>query len=184
MQRGLERSRNNRGPMRPGGDGMRIELNFVDEGVTAKATLLTERAPGVCAMLWAAMEAPFEDLCVHAMFTGRELSFPLGPDRIDGSALLLPPENQIVFPLPGDLVWNGYHPFQWEGNPEPVYDFGIFYGRDSRILLPMGWRPSTHFGCIDENLAAFAEVAARCQLEGRKRLRISRICGPSAGTGL
>lgn len=163
---------------------MRIELNFVDEGVTAKATLLTERAPGVCAMLWAAMEAPFEDLCVHAMFTGRELSFPLGPDRIDGSALLLPPENQIVFPLPGDLVWNGYHPFQWEGNPEPVYDFGIFYGRDSRILLPMGWRPSTHFGCIDENLAAFAEVAARCQLEGRKRLRISRICGPSAGTGL
>ncbi len=154
---------------------MRIELNFVDEGVCAKATFLTDKAPTVCQMLWDALETPFEDLCVHAMFTGRELSFPLGPDRIDEAALNMPPENQTMFPIPGDLVWNAYHPYQWQGNPNPVYDFGIFYGRECRILLPTGWRPSTHFGCIDENLEEFAKVAARCQLEGRKKLRISRI---------
>ncbi len=154
---------------------MRIELLFIDEGVAARATLLEDKAPSVCRMLWRAMEPPFEGMGVHAMFTGREISFPLGPDRIEEAALALPPENQTLFPIPGDLVWNAYHPYQWQGVPEPVYDFGIFYGRDSRILLPTGWRPSTHFGCIDENLDEFAAVAARCQLEGRKRLRIGRI---------
>jgi len=154
---------------------MRIELHFVDEDVAAYATLLEDKAPATCRMVWEALSEPFQGLCVHAMFTGREVSFPLGPDRIPASALHLPPENQTMFPIPGDLIWNGYHPYQWQGNPLPVYDFGIFYGRDSRILLPTGWRPSTHFGCIDDNLEAFAQVAARCQLEGRKRLQIRRI---------
>lgn len=154
---------------------MKIELRFLDEGVAARATFLPEKAPSVCRMLWNALEKPFEGVCVHAMFTGRELSFSLGPDRIDDSALNLPPENQTLFPIPGDLIWNAYAPYQWQGNPSAVYDFGIFYGRDSRLLLPTGWRPSTHFGCIDENLEAFAAVAARCQLEGRKTLRISRV---------
>jgi hypothetical protein len=109
------------------------------------------------------------------MFTGRELSFPIPPDRIDQKALDIPPENQTVFPVPGDLIWNGYYPYQWQGVPHPVYDFGIFYGRDSRLLLPVGWRPSNHVGCIRENLPAFAEVAARCQTEGKKRLKIERL---------
>lgn len=153
---------------------MRVTLEFVDEGVAAEAVFLSNKAPATCALLWQALERPFEGFGVHAMFTGREISFPLDSDRMDMSALTLPPENQTLFPVPGDLIWNAYGPYQWQGSPDPVYDFGIFYGRDSRLLLPTGWRPSTHFGCIDENLEAFAEVAARCQREGQKRLRISR----------
>jgi hypothetical protein len=152
-----------------------IKITFTENGISAEAALLKDKAPETCRLLWEALTQPFEGYAIHAMFTGRELSFPIAPDRIDRKALDLPPENQIVFPIPGDLVWNAYHPYQWQGVPHPVYDFGIYYGRDCRILLPVGWRPSNHFGCITKNLEPFAETAARCQTEGRKQLRIERI---------
>jgi len=152
----------------------KIRLTFVEENVSAGAVFLDEKAPETCRLLWEALEKPFEGFAVHAMWTGRELSFAIPPERLERNALDLPPENQIVFPVPGDLVWNGYRPYEWQGVPRPVYDFGIFYGRDSRILLPVGWRPSNHFGVITENLEAFAQVSARCQREGQKKLRIER----------
>jgi len=153
----------------------KISLTFVEENVSSEAVLLEDKAPETSKFLWEALERPFEGLAIHAMWTGRELSFPIPADRIDRKALELPPENQTVLPIPGDLIWNAYHPYQWQGVPYPVYDFGIFYGRDSRILLPFGWRPSNHYGCITENLEAFAEVAARCQSEGRKQIKIERL---------
>lgn len=153
----------------------KIKLTFLDEHVSCVAEFLEDKAPETCAFLWRSLERPFEGFAIHAMWTGRELSFPVPPERLDRKGLELPPENQTVFPIPGDLIWNAYQPYQWQGVPHAVYDFGIFYGRDSRILLPVGWRPSNHFGCITENLAAFAEVAARCQSEGKKRLMIERM---------
>ena len=156
---------------------MKVKISFVDEGVSCEADFWPDKAPKTCQMLWEALgQSPFEGMCIHAMFTGRELSFPVEHTRLDPEiSLNLPPENQIVFPIPGDLVWNAYHPYQWQGVPNPVYDFGIFYGRDARLLLPVGWRPSTLFGHIEENLAEFAAVAARCQGEGRKRVKVERL---------
>jgi hypothetical protein len=153
----------------------KIRLKFLSEDVAAEAVLLEEKAPETCKLLWDALEKPFEGYAIHAMFTGRELSFGISPDRLDNKALSLPPENQTVFPIPGDLIWNGYYPYQWQGVPHPVYDFGIFYGRDSRLLLPVGWRPSNHFGIITENLQDFAKVCSLCQSEGKKLLRIERL---------
>lgn len=153
----------------------KLKLTFVEENVWAVAELLENKAPVTTAMLWEALAQPVSELAIHAMWTGRELSFPFPGACLPANALELPPENQTVIPIPGDLIWNGYHPYQWQGNPNPVYDFGIFYGRDSRLLLPVGWRPSNHFGCIVENLPAFAAVAARCQSEGRKTIRIERV---------
>ena len=43
------------------------------------------------------------------------------------------------------------------------------------LLLPVGWRPSTLFGHIEENLEEFAAMAARCQSEGRKKLKVERV---------
>jgi len=77
--------------------------------------------------------------------------------------------------VPGDLIWNAYYPYQWQGVPRPVYDFGIFYGRDIRIFLPMTWRPSNHFGSIVENLQEFAEICDNCQSEGKKLMKIERV---------
>jgi len=156
----------------------KIRISFVQEKVSAVAELLEAQAPETCRCIWEMLSAPFENLAVHAMWTGRELSLGITPDRFPNhEGLKLPPENQTVFPIPGDLIWNGYPPYQWQGNPNPVYDFGIFYGRESRLLLPVGWRPSNRFGLITENLEAFAAMAARVQLEGRKLLRVERITG-------
>lgn len=153
----------------------KIKMTFVDESVSAIAVLLDDKAPRTAQMIWDVLDKPFEGYAIHAMFTGRELSFGLPCDRVPDEALGIPPENQTVFPIPGDLIWNGYYPYQWQGVPNPVYDFGIFYGRDSRLLLPVGWRPSNHFGCIVENLSEFASVCARCQTEGKKLLRLERL---------
>jgi len=154
----------------------KIKITFLKENIWAVAILLEDKAPQTCKLLWDAVETPLENYAIHAMFTGRELSFPISYQKLDNEkALNIPPENQIVFPVPGDLIWNAYYPYQWQGVPHPVYDFGIFYGRDARIFLPMGWRPSNHFGCIVENLQEFAEICANCQSEGKKLMKIERV---------
>jgi hypothetical protein len=152
-----------------------IRLSFVDEGITCTARLFEDKAPKTSQFIWETLSTPVEGLGVHAMWTGREISFPMTPEHIPGDKGFVPPENQTVIPTPGNLIWNAYHPYQWFGNPDPVYDFGIFYGPDSRLFLPMGWRPSNLFGQIVENLEEFAKACARVQLEGRKRIRLERL---------
>ena len=154
----------------------KIKLTFVDEGISAIAVLLEDKAPRTARMIWDLLETPMENDAIHAMFTGRELSFGVPNDRVDESTIFdLPPENQTMFPLRGSLIWNAYRPYQWLGTPRAVYDFGIFYGPESRILLPTGWRPSNHFGDIVESLEEFAACCARCQREGVKKIRIQRV---------
>ena len=131
----------------------RIKLTFVEENVSCIAELLDDKAPQTADMIWNLLESPMENHAIHAMYTGRELSFGVPNDRVDESTIFdLPPENVTMFPLPGSLIWNAYKPYQWLGTPRAVYDFGIFYGPEARILLPTGWRPSNHFGDIVENL--------------------------------
>lgn len=152
-----------------------ITISFTEEQVACKAVLLFDKAPKTAQCIWDLLEEPVEGLGIHAMWTGREISFPIPHERFpNDEGIKVPPENQTVIPVPGDLIWNGYQPYQWQGNPNPVYDFGIFYGRDSRLLLPVGWRPSNRFGMIVENLDDFAAVCARCQSEGRKMIRVER----------
>lgn len=153
----------------------RIRLTFVEENVSCEAVLLDTKAPDTCAMLWDALSAPVENAAIHAMYTGRELSFAFPKNKLPDNAIELRPENQIVIPVPGDLVWNGYRKYEWQGNADEIFDLGIFYGRDSRIFLPVGWRPSNLFAQIVSNLDSFADVCARCQSEGKKLLRIERV---------
>ncbi len=59
--------------------------------------------------------------------------------------------------------------------PEPIYDLGVFYGRDSRLLLPVGWVPGNRFAQVEgDDLVALADVAARAQTEGKKQLILRR----------
>ena len=146
----------------------KIKLTFVEEGISAIAVLLEDKAPQTARMIWDLLETPMENDAIHAMFTGRELSFGVPNDRVDESTIFdLPPENQTMFPLPGSLIWNAYQPYQWLGTPRAVYDFGIFYGPESRILLPPAGRPPPE--------PPFAACCARCQREGVKKIRIQRV---------
>ncbi|RLI46077.1 hypothetical protein DRO61_09700 [Candidatus Bathyarchaeota archaeon] len=51
----------------------------------------------------------------------------------------------------------------------------MFYGRDIRIFLTMGWRLSNYFGSIVENFQEFAEICDNCQSEGKKLMKIERV---------
>ncbi len=154
----------------------KIRLTFVEEGITAIAVLLDDKAPETAQLIWDILETPMENKAIHAMYTGRELSFGVPVERAEEARVFeLPPENVTMFPLPGALIWNAYSPYQWLGTPNSVYDFGIFYGPEARIFLPTGWRPSNHFGDIVENLEEFAACCARCQREGMKLIRIERV---------
>ncbi|MBV9280526.1 MAG: DUF3830 family protein [Chloroflexi bacterium] len=153
------------------------------EGTRIRARLLEELAPRTCAALWQLAALSPELLGVHAAFTGRELSVRIPPDiaaRV-GSLDALPPENQTLFPIPGDLVWAQLPPYAWSGVAEPLYDLGIFYGRDSRLLLPVGWVAGNRFAeVLPADLPALAALAARTQIEGARRLILSQS-GRSSG---
>jgi hypothetical protein len=115
-------------------------------------------------------------LAVHAAFTGRELSVRIPAElasRLDDPDV--PPENQTLFPIPGDLIWAQLPPYAWTGVAEPLYDLGIFYGRDSRLLLPVGWVAGNRFAeILPDHLPALARLAARTQIEGARRLILRR----------
>lgn len=157
--------------------GRWLELDFYEERVHVRARLLDELAPATCEAIWrlAAAEPQLEG--VHAAFTGRELSIRIPADlaRTVQGLDALPPENQTMLPLPGDLVWAYVPPYAWSGVPEPIYDLGVFYGRDSRLLLPVGWVSGNRFAEVAaDDLPRLADVAGRAQTEGKKPLILRR----------
>ena len=99
----------------------KIKITFVKENVSAIAVLLDEKAPKTCNMIWKLLESPIENYGIHAKWTGAEISFGVPEDRLPQKSGFVPPENQTVIPIPGDLIWNAYEPYQWLGNPLPVY---------------------------------------------------------------
>src|SRR5579884_3655883 len=151
-------------------------LDFPDDGFSARARFLDELAPVTCAAIRRLVALEPELLAVHAAFTGRELSIRIPSElasQLDG--LATPTENQPLFPIPGDLVWAHLPPYAWTGVTEPLFDLGVFYGRDSRLLLPVGWLPGNRFAeILAEDLPALASLAARTQIEGAKRLILRR----------
>ena len=53
----------------------KIKLTFVDEGISAIAVLLEDKAPRTARMIWDLLETPMENDAIHAMFTGRSARF-------------------------------------------------------------------------------------------------------------
>jgi hypothetical protein len=153
-----------------------LEIEFPDEGLIAQARLLDELAPRTCAVIWELAGLAPQLVAVHAAFTGRELSVRIPAElALQAGDPKVPPENQTLFPIPGDLIWAQLPPYAWSGVTEPLYDLGIFYGRDSRLLLPVGWVAGNRFAEILPNhLPALARLAARTQMEGAKRLILRR----------
>jgi hypothetical protein len=155
-------------------DADRLVLEFPDDGLTARARFLDKLAPSTCAAMRRLASLEPDLLAVHAAFTGRELSVRIPAElasRVDG--LITPPENQTLFPIPGDLVWSHLPAYAWSGVSETLLDLGIFYGRDSRLLLPVGWLPGNRFAeIVPDDLPPLAKLAAETQVKGAKRVRL------------
>ena len=109
--------------------------------LSVTALLLSEKAPENAAFLQAYLATPRVVPGIHAMWTGPEISCPVPSADLDGQyyARPLPAENATLTPQPGDIVLSYVPPRMWGGNPNAIFDIGLYYGQGARLLFPIGW---------------------------------------------
>ncbi len=153
----------------------RLRLTFVESGVSAVAELLDDEAPVTCETLWTALATPMRAFGMHGRWVGAEvmIDMPASHRTFDGSNV--PLENGTCFPAPGDLMWFHFPRHAWADVHDEIYEFGMVYGRDTRMFIPIGWTPGNRFGRIVENLEAFAATCKRVHREGWKEIEVRRI---------
>ena len=119
----------------------RLCIRSAPSGLDVRAELLPTKAPANVAFLQAYLATPRVVPGLHAMWTGPEISCPIPADHLAGAAYAqaLPPENATLHPQPGDVVLAYVPPRMWGGNPDPIFDIGLFYGPGARMLFPIGW---------------------------------------------
>jgi hypothetical protein len=143
-----------------------IEVRLAKRGVTCVAQLLDDLAPHTCAAIWDGL--PLGGDAYHAKYARNEIYTLVAP-----FATREPPlENPTITPIPGDLVYFHFAPWQLSpashgyapepGTPEDsaAIDLAVFYGRNNLLLNPdFGFVPGTVYGAIVEGLDALAAAA-------------------------
>lgn len=146
-----------------------ILISDQKSGLSVRALLLDEKAPANAAFLWRYLESPREVPSIHAMWTGPEISCPVPPAHLAGAdwAAALPPENATLHPQPGDVVLAYVPARMWGGNPDPIFDIGLFYGPGARMLFPIGWLAGSVVAQVaPEDRAALAVACGRIRQTG------------------
>ncbi|WP_163505607.1 DUF3830 family protein [Fodinicola acaciae] len=150
-----------------------ITISLDKRGVTCRARLLDQEAPRTCAAVWDAL--PQSGDAYHAKYARNEI-YALVPSFSDNPP---GPENPTVTPIPGDVCYFGFEPWQI-GNPaygyndgseahsgEHVVDLALFYGRNNLLINgDQGWVPGNVFATIEDGLADIAAAAQDLWLRG------------------
>lgn len=118
-----------------------ISITESRSNLSVTALLLPGKAPENAAFLTAYLATPRIVPGIHAMWTGPEISCPVPAADLAGQAFAkpLPAENATLTPQPGDIVLSYVPPRMWGGNPDAIFDIGLFYGQGARLLFPIGW---------------------------------------------
>jgi len=145
---------------------MKLRIQCDLAGLDVRAEFLGHKAPANVAFLLDYLAQPRVVPGLHAMWTGPEISCPIPSGHLTNPAPL-PPENATLHPQPGDVVL-AYVPARvWGGNPDPIYDIGLFYGPGARMFFPIGWLAgSVAAQVLPEDRAALAEACARIRRSG------------------
>ena len=146
-------------------------------GLSVTAVLLADKAPENAAFLWSYLAEPRTVPGIHAMWTGPEISCPIPPAQIDGAAFAgpLPAENATLTPQPGDVVLSYVPPRMWGGNPNAIFDIGLFYGQGARLLFPIGWLAGSVVAQVRaEERDAFAAACGAIRRSGACDVSFSR----------
>lgn len=154
---------------------IRIEEETSD--LSVRALLLTEKAPENVHFLWEYLGTPRPVPGIHAMWTGPEISCPVPYCDLRDTALeaALSLENATLSPQPGDIVMSYVAPRVWGGNPEPIFDIGLFYGAGARLFFPIGWLPgSVTAQVLPEDREALAAACATIRKHGGCVINFSR----------
>ncbi len=151
-----------------------IRVSEARSGLDVTAELDTARAPANAAFLWNLLAQPREIEGIHAMWTGPEISCPV-PDAMlaPEQRRPLPVECGTIMPQPGEIVL-AYLPARfWGGGEAPVFDIGLFYGRQARLFFPVGWITGSVVGRVADG-AALAAGCEAIRRSGQATLRFSR----------
>lgn len=155
----------------------RLRIRSTAAGLDVLADLLPEKAPENLAFLMAYLAAPRVVPGLHAMWTGPEISCPIPPAHLAGAtyARALPPENATLHPQPGDVVLAYVPARMWGGNPDPIFDIGLFYGPGARMFFPIGWLAGSVVAQVrPEDRPALAEACTRIRRSGACEITFSQ----------
>ncbi|WP_374392008.1 DUF3830 family protein [Tabrizicola sp.] len=155
----------------------RLRIRSAASGLDVLADLLPAKAPENLAFLMAYLSAPRVVPGLHAMWTGPEISCPIPPDQLAGAgyARALPPENATLHPQPGDVVLAYVPARMWGGNPDPIFDIGLFYGPGARMFFPVGWLAGSVVAQVrPEDRPALAEACTRIRRSGACEITFSQ----------
>jgi hypothetical protein len=143
-----------------------IILRFVEDGVSAIADLMEERAPESCRVIWEHL--PLEGRTVHGMYSGPEVF--IRADHLPA----VPPENLIHRALPGDVGLWYQEAGRYHSSPGAVVEVVFIYNRGAAIMGPDGQPTWVNLFAQIRADAAFIEAAKKVRLEGPRTLRIER----------
>lgn len=138
-------------------------------GLSVRADFLAAKAPENVAFLTRYLGHPRVVPGLHAMWTGPEISCPIPAAHLADTsyAHALPPENATLHPQPGDVVLAYVPARMWGGNPDPIFDIGLFYGPGARMFFPIGWLAGSVVAQVRaEDRAALAEACGRIRRTG------------------
>ena len=138
-------------------------------GLDVTADFLPAKAPENVAFLQSYLQTPRSVPGIHAMWTGPEISCPIPAAHLVGApyAKPLPPENATLHPQPGDIVLAYVPARMWGGNPDPVFDIGLFYGPGARMFFPIGWLAGSVIAQVrPQDRAALAAACGRIRQSG------------------
>ncbi len=159
---------------------LRLRITEPRSGLDVVADLLADKAPENVAFLVAWLAMPRVVPGLHAMWTGPEISCPIPSAQLSDAvrATPLPPENATLTPEAGDLVMAYVAPRVWGGNPDPIFDVGLFYGPNARMLFPIGWLAGSVAGKVRaDQRPALADACGRIRRAGACEVSFALVPG-------
>ena len=151
-----------------------IRISHAASGMDILAVMTADKAPANAAFLWRYLETQRVVPGIHAMWTGPEISCPIPSAHLSDEPAL-PPENATLHPQPGDIVLAYVPARMWGGNPEPIFDIGLFYGPGARMLFPIGWLAGSVVAQVrPEDRANLAEACGKIRRAGACEITFER----------
>lgn len=152
-----------------------IRIRHAPSDLNALAHMLPDKAPASTAFLWRYLAVQRIVPGIHAMWTGPEISCPIPPAHLTAEPPL-PPENATLHPQPGDIVLAYVPPRIWGGNPDPIFDIGLFYGPGARLFFPIGWLAGSVVAQVrPEDRASLAEACGKIRRTGACEITFERV---------
>jgi Protein of unknown function (DUF3830) len=140
-----------------------ITITLEKRGVSCVARLLEEEAPRTCRAVWEAL--PLGGDVYHAKYARNEVYTLLPRFAAQEPGI----ENPTVTPIPGDVMYFSFEPWQLTpgshgygeqdtpGGHQQTVDLAVFYGRNNLLLNgDVGWVVGNVFATIVEGLEAMA----------------------------